>query len=150
MGYILDTIKKVVSEAFTQRRAKGYKDQTEELLRSHGYAIYYEGVCVNYGNPNFTGGSTFGTFVNAYEPLTTDGWMVLIGASAPYAARVESSTAYPSGEFKGYNKHVLIQMVEGLSTRIREKMGRKGAILKYGYILNSKLLGTVGKRHKIM
>lgn len=153
--YIYQTLDEITRRYFTQRRSNGYKDQSYDLKNSYGYAVYdmdgYPHLKI-YKNAPFTDkkGEYVDEFIESYNPLTKKGWMVLLCATAPYAARVESSGSYEGDMFKGYNKKVLISMVNGLSVRIRESLGRKGEKLEYGYILNSKTLGTVGQRLPIM
>ena len=152
---ILETLNKIIRKHFRQRQHPGYKDQTEQLKNSYGYAVYnldksHQPVLRQ--QPSFASDMTglFEEFVDTYEPLTTNGWMVLLCATAPYAARVEASGEYDEDpNFKGYNKKVLLHMVNTLSQRIREDAGRSGVDLRYGYILNSRTHGTVGERHQI-
>lgn len=152
---ILETLNKIIRKRFTQRRAIGYEDQTEQLKNSYGYAIYNldkTSKAVLMQQPNFAKDKTglFEEFVNTYEPITANGWMVLLCATAPYAARVEATGAYPPPfEFRGYGLKVLMPMVNGLAQRIREAAGRKGAGFHYGYILNSQWNNTVGERLEI-
>lgn len=153
---IMGSLNKIIRSHFTQRRNPGYHDQTKTLKNSYGYAVYNldkSSKPVLRQQPNFahdmTG--TFEEFVDTYEPITTNGWMVLLCVTAPYAARVESDGWYPDAapeqdNYHGYGLKVLMPMVSGLSQRIREDAGRKGVNLQYGYILNSKTFHTVGKR----
>ena len=154
--YIYRTLDDIVRRYYTQRRGKGYQDRTGELMDSYGYAVYdMEGYprLKTYRNAPFTNkrGEYVDEFIETYKPITEKGWMVLLCATAPYAARVESTGAYPPPlEYRGYGKKVLLPMVNGLSIRIREAVGRKGASIHYGYILNSQAHGTVGQRLEIM
>ena len=149
--YIYQTLDEITRKYFTQRRNKGYQDQSNDLKNSYGYAVYdmdgYPQLKV-YKNAPFTDtrGEFVDEFIETYEPITQKGWMVLLCATAPYAARVESQGWYDGGWFHGYSLNVLQPMVQGLSQRIRESVGRKGADLHYGYILNSKIFNTVGQR----
>ena len=151
--YIYQTLDKIVRGYYSQRRSKGYDDQSRELKNSYGYAIYdmdgYPRLKI-YQNAPFTEnkGEFVDEFIETYEPITKNGWMVLLCATAPYAARVESSGSYAPSfpPYAGYNKSVLASMVNGIAQRIKESCGRKGSSIKYGYILNSKTHGTVGER----
>lgn len=149
--FIYRRLDEITTKYYTQRRSKGYQDQSQDLKNSYGYAVYdmdgYPKLKI-YKNAPFsnTRGEYVNEFIEQYEPLTKTGWMVLLCVTAPYAARVESMGVYPGGYFPGYGLNVLMPMVHGISQRIREECGRKGAELKYGYILNSKTFGTVGER----
>jgi len=149
--YIYQTLDGITRKYFTQRRNKGYQDQSNDLKNSYGYAVYdmdsYPHLKI-YQNAPFTDrrGEYIDEFIESYEPITKNGWMVLLCATAPYAARVEAAGNYPHGDFPGYQLNVMIPMVSGLSQRIREACGRKGASYHYGYILNSRTYGTVGER----
>lgn len=156
--YIYQTLDEITRKYFTQRRSKGYDDRPDHTLKnSYAYAIYdmddYPHLKV-YQNAPFTEtrGEYVDEFIEEYKPITQSGWLVLLCATAPYAARVEAEGSYYplSPTFAGYKKKVLASMVTGLSQRIREACGRKGADLKYGYILNSETHGTVGQRHQII
>lgn len=153
--YIYQKVDEVIRRYYTQRRSKGYQDQSYDLKNSYGYAVYdmddYPHLKI-YRNAPFTEsrGEFVDEFIETYEPLTETGWMVLLCVTAPYAARVEADGQYEKKPFfKGYNRKVLSSMVNGLSVRIRKDLGRKGASLQYGYILNSKQHMTVGQRHEL-
>lgn len=149
--YIYQKVDEVTRRYYTQRRSKGYEDQSHDLKNSYGYAVYdmddYPHLKI-YRNAPFTEnrGEFVDEFIETYEPITQKGWMVLLCVTAPYAARVEALGNYPNGAFPGYGLKVLLPMVNGLSQRIREALGRKGVGFQYGYILNSKTYGTVGER----
>lgn len=153
--YIYQKLDEIVQRYYTQRRSKGYQDQSRDLKNSYGYAVYdmdgYPKLKI-YKDAPFTEkrGEYVNEFIESYQPITKNGWMVLLCVTSPYAARVESQGAYPPPfEFRGYNLKVLMPMVNGLARKIREDAGRKGSVLHYGYILNSYLNNTVGQRLQI-
>lgn len=149
--YIYQTLDEITRKYFTQRRAKGYQDQSHDLKNSYGYAVYdmdgYPKLKI-YQNAPFTEtrGEFVDEFIETYQPITQNGWMVLLCVTAPYAARVEALGNYPNGAFPGYGLPVLLPMANGLAQRIREACGRKGGGFNYGYILNSETFHTVGQR----
>lgn len=154
--YIYQTLDKITRKYFTQRRSKGYQDQSHDLKNSYGYAVYdMDGLpkLKIYQNAPFTEnrGEYVDEFIESYQPITKSGWMVLLCVTAPYAARVEATGAYPPPfEYRGYGLKVLMPMVNGLAQRIREAAGRKGSVFHYGYILNSYFNQSIGERHEIV
>lgn len=153
--YIYQTLDKITRRYFIQRRSKGYQDRSHDLKNSYGYAVYdmddYPHLKI-YQKAPFTEskGEYVDEFIESYQPITKSGWMVLLCVTAPYAARVEATGAYPPPfEFRGYGLKVLMPMANGLAQRIREAAGRKGAGFHYGYILNSQWNNTVGERLEI-
>lgn len=155
-NYIYKALDGITSSYFKQRRSKQYEDQSHDLKNSYGYAVYdmdgYPRLKI-YKNAPFTEkrGVYVDEFIESYQPITKSGWMVLLCVTAPYAARLEATGAYPPPyEYRGYGRNVLMPMVNGLAQRIREAAGRKGSVFHYGYILNSYFNQSIGERHEIV